>query len=1103
MQDAEFAAVVESAVHEAASEQGQSAKNILDQMVETNLLGLLTLLGRQIVTPIGDRPQVAAIALLLNVSQNEKVLEPDVIAQFWASLVEAMPTIFDMPSLLHHHNMKVNVAQSIVPVVLSAFAKGQMTFQNRLIELYSQNRGQEEFYISAIGQILMHAQDLCGFELPILIEILQSPLPENVQSTLPRVVLFFALAKITNGEEGVIRLFENIIGVIRENELPKALNVMADFCTDSAHLLLPYMTQFVEYLCGVAKNGAEAARNPAMFVLQAAICHLVVWFEQRPDLVHAIFTCLISIISEVGDNDPLLMDDDEVQLCPYVIAAETIQSITLQFESPTSCAAFMAARQAALQQGQNSVQAVFGAIAATSYLSRPFLGALFAADTEVDTPEKAFEYLSIFNGFFEPLLALGFDRQQLPRLRVVALQSLIHSFSTLVTGVEGIIRIYRQDVVIPGRDEAQRLSQNALHQLLELISSEDNPVCLAIELHVVNEWLATCQSSGLHPSYIEPMLEMFRIGAQRQTTYRVDFQYIQGLGLLCRNFLAGSPAFFAVAEIEIQLAEAADREVGIRVVAISQFALAAVRRIQLLSTNPAAVLELREVSKRFLVVALALESSDLDEKNRWVINSAIQHLLRICRDPECAGELGGRLLARANAQLEILTYPEMRDERDEMSSLLKVESHEPGHRQYVLRSEAIQIATAFTMMSSVIGSKPPNLEALLSALFARVDYWLNFSYCVDPIDASIWNFLSWLVLIKFPRAADLVIQYFRNNLKDGSSVRVFVAILDAVSRAVSHRRGSLDGDALSAIIAKGTFIIEKLIANLAKKVNMTEAIGNGEVDESSRQVSDRENMTPSCIGFIETLMETDRQAACAWFSATLEGQLRPLLGRPSLRLFALSLYAVYFHNSHDLALFGDMTETFAQLLQLREVDVHEHVLLVFHDFLEDFHIPNRELVKNLYTFFGQYLNRDMAGALDLASDLGLITLSSLILNNFEAFEAELGDVLDTWTSFFPLWQKFDEALDVYRLMAVVVQHPSARHMFEPTAEDDGFVWFLNQVIVNRLIFNMPPECADVIKGFIRQWAATEEGQIKIDEWRQNLASSEAASEVLGQILAGQ
>ena len=1068
----EFVAAVETAFYGQIDEQRRAANAFLDKLREENFGDFLRLVGSGVVDASRPRIQNACIIIIMNQARtNENIRQPELVANFWVPLFGQLPQLLASTSLPSH--MKLNVINAFVNVAVADFGRGQTTFQGRLLEMFSQNRSQEEFYVYAISSMMNAAKSFCGFQAENILQILKCPKQPGVPF-VPRVALYFATLKVTGGEPVVLELFGSILENIAQEELSKAINIMIDFCGECGMLLRPVLTPFLTYICQQAKTGEDSSRNAALILMQTLLSSVHLWFAGDADAQRQVFTYLISIISEVNDSDPLLMENEELQLCPYVVAAETLRTITANLEGQTVARTFHQVAMEIMEKESGSWTAVFGVMAAYAYVSRDIYFELHDAfNTGSDMDTLRFNILRL-GRFMKPIVDLVFNTSAMPRLRVVALQAMNNFYVS-----PGFVGQHDRlsDCLLRDPEVQQVLEMNdaIFPGLLRLISQEKDQTIIYLLISVICNLIAQYGPSGrseAHPilqEYFQPLMEMMLNGiAATEGSPAIHVTFLGGLGTLGRAFARGNAELFGIIANTFSKYVMDGYPIGTRVKAIYQFTLI----FECLGPEAKNDENVVKASLLFLTAAVRLFKMNLGDTDQQKIDEAIYHLMTSLNE-KCSGvvqELAPLVLQGAGTELDITTLQEMSEDRNESGSslLITLQSKVPGFRQYVLRSEAQRVADCFHLLPAVFVCCPQSRRDIICRTFDLMKHWLvDFGYCVPPIDTKVFDCLLWFCRAYKTRARQFLkagFDIFIGHMKPDATPPVIAAAVKVVTCCLSILP-NIPVDLLRQILEKTTELSSRIIAIADKEIAERQAIV-GEVDETAKVLVFTTDQLMSIAHLYDEALEANKELSSSFFVDKLRPTIDPFLARPVLRFFAISLYASYFQATGDLQKLIDLLPYIRQ--QTIEVpedgDMKEQIFWLLHKICSKWHPLPPDLARQLYALLRDSISQESMAcdSTTLAADAGLIALSCLIRTNFETFRPDLDTVIPEWNEFLPIWEKEDEAEDVYALCADFIECGHTFY-FQPTEAP---------TLIPRLIRQMIPKASPLVAARLRNYIRT-------------------------------
>ena len=1085
--DGEFAAAVETAFYGQIDEQRRAADAFLDKLREENFGEFLRLVGSGVVDASRPRIQNACIIIIMNQARtNENILQPELVANFWGPLFGQLPQLLASTSLPNH--MKLNFISAFVNVAVADFGRGQTTFQTRLLEMFSQNQAQEEFYVYAISSMLNAAKSFCGFSAETILQILKCPKRPGVPF-VPRVALYFATLKVTGGEPVVLEMFGSILENIAPEELSKAINIMIDFCGESGMLLRPVLTPFLTYICQQAKTGEDSSRNAALILMQTLLGSVHLWFSGDVDAQRQVFTYLISIMSEVNDSDPLLMENEELQLCPYVVAAETLRAITNGLEGPDVARTFQQVVMEILEKESGTWTAVFGVMAACAYVSRDIcFDLLDAFDTGTDLQTQRFNILRLGH-FVKPVIDLVFNTSAMPRLRVVALQAMNNFFvsPSLYTRRERLPESIAND---PQVQQVLAMQDAIFPGLLKLISEEKDQTIIYLLISVICNVIAQCLPPGrtgappMLQEYFQPLMTMMLNGvAATETSPAIHVCFLGGLGTLGRSFVKDNAELFGIIANTFSKYAMDGYPLSTRVMAIHQFT----NIFDCLDKDQKKDENVVKVSLLFLTAAVKLFRASLGDSDQQKIDIAIGQLMRGLSEKcsEVVQELVPVVLEGAGAELDITTLQEMSEDRQESGSSLwiSVQSKLPGFRQYVLRSEALRVAECFHLLPALLVCSPRSRTEIIQRTFELMKHWLiDFGYCVPPVDTSVFGCLWWFCHAYKARAGKFLkagFEIFINHIKPDATPQVIAAAVKVVTCCLSSVRAIPD-DVLQQILAKTTELSSRIIAIADKEIAERQAIV-GSVNESVRVLALTVDQLMTVAHLYDEALELNKDLASNFFLEKLRPTIDPFLSRPVLRFFAISLYASYFQATGDFQMLIDLYPYLReQMIQVPEDgDMKEQIFWLLHKICSKWQLPP-ELARQLYALIRDSISQEsmVYDSTTLAADAGLIALSCLIRTNFDTFRPDLDTVILEWDEFIPIWEKDDEAEDVYALCADFVEcgHP---YYFQETEATRLIPILVRQMIpkasppvsvrLQNYIRTVNTQCPAIIEDVMKEW----------------------------------
>jgi hypothetical protein len=475
--------------------------------------------------------------------------------------------------------------------------------------------------------------------------------------------------------------------------------------------------------------------------------------------------------------------------------------------------------------------------------------------------------------------------------------------------------------------------------------------------------------------------------------------------------------------------------------------------------------EFVELLPGYMTMAMEVHRTDDDDEDDivWSISVLVRHLKE--HGIPFLRELIPELLEVISQDVTVTTFPELSGISHDFSFLTKVTSEIPGLKQYVETSIAHSISISISLLRLCLKSSPTILaefvERTLLVLFQRLD----IPRAVPAIAENCWMCLRSIVK-RLPgesqqQLSQLMLTSFLQNYIFDSSISVMETILRAIEITFSILE--MTPDVLAQALATGNEVMVGAVKHICEMVVQQQVMFDS-LDEDQKEVCDPIAALMRLVNYFTALFRKASDVALPFFIDEIEPNLREWLRVPSVRWFAIRMYAAYLETSGDLQKLAELRPYFVEILEAQEeINMKEHVFMTFVGLFEKFQVDHETAI-SYYNFFLQILQQEVLTAEDnasVAADLGLIALSHLLKNNMQYFALE--EVIPAWNEALPIWTKYEEAEVVYSLLADFMESGST-YLYEP----EVLLELLNRMACSGILEHAEPETKVRFRRILKQ-----------------------------------
>lgn len=304
----------------------EQAQNSLIEMKQADYTFFLNFALQSIEEPINKRVPPISITLLYreaksgNLFQDEKSLL--MFVQVFSSNITSELL---SPDIEDQFKMVLSSILSIVHIFIFKASEGSdLTIPNYILTTYSEIPDLKSYLMNCIYEIAIADPDLGGFDYKNLLEILVDD-PENESLCVPRIHLYFALAKNRADEDIFHEMFDSIIlqPLFNPDYTSTVIQSIANFSDINGYFFAAHATELFEKLLTISLNTEvePEMRDLAILCIVSIVRNAPEMCKSFDSFYENIIARFVLIGSEINEDDPWDYDPNDDRPCQNALDA--------------------------------------------------------------------------------------------------------------------------------------------------------------------------------------------------------------------------------------------------------------------------------------------------------------------------------------------------------------------------------------------------------------------------------------------------------------------------------------------------------------------------------------------------------------------------------------------------------------------------------------------------------------------------------------------------------------------------------------------------------------------------------------------------------------